>query len=211
MKPFYYTSSSRGFYFGSEIKQVLLASDIPRHANGSTVYNFLEFGLLDASAQTFFDGVLQLPAGHWLCLDICEPLSPVIRRYWDLEVTAEHKMSSESAIEEFSARFESAVKLRLRSDVPVGVCLSGGLDSSAIVCKANKIAPQIKFQTFSACFEDRAIDEREYIAMVLQTVKGVGHQTFPNGKSPFGKLWIQSHITRTNQWAAPAFSRNGPS
>jgi len=183
VKPFYYTFTNRRFYFGSEIKQVLLASEIPRHANDRTVFTFLEYGLLDFSAETFFDHVLQLPAGHWLSLNISEPLKPTLHRYWELRLTEQPKVSDREAIEEFSARFESAVKLRLRSDVPVGVCLSGGLDSSAIVCKANALAPEIKFQTFSACFEDRAIDEREYIAMVLRSINGVGHEIFPNGKS----------------------------
>ena len=188
VKPFYYSLSSGVFLFASEIKQILQASAMPRVANSDTVYNFLQWGLLDASAATFFEGIQQLPGGHCLTLDLAVPLAPKISRYWELRVQPEQEMSVEEATEEFQARFRHAVKLRLRSDVPVGICLSGGLDSSAIICQANEIAPEIQFQTFSACFDHKAIDERDYIAAVVSAVGAVSHQTFPQGRSFWEKI-----------------------
>jgi asparagine synthase (glutamine-hydrolysing) len=188
IKPFYYSFTNGMFLFASEIKQILQASAMARVANSNTVYNFLQWGLLDSSAETFFEGVHQLPGGHCLTLDLAAPHAPKINRYWELRVQPEHEMNVDDATEEFRARFRNAVKLRLRSDVPVGICLSGGLDSSAIICQANEIAPEIQFRTFSACFDDKAIDEREYIAAIVSAVGAVSHETFPRGRSFWEKI-----------------------
>jgi len=181
VKPFYYAHAGRCFYFGSEIKQILLASSMPRRANEQVVFALLEWGLMDHSSETFFEGVHQLPGGHCLTLDLGDSLSPVTRRYWELRVEPQIKASPEEATEEFRHRFKNAVRIRLRSDVPVGVCLSGGLDSSAILCQAKEIAPNSQLQTFSACFEERAIDEREYMLAAASAAGSVNHPTFPKG------------------------------
>jgi asparagine synthase (glutamine-hydrolysing) len=188
IKPFYYSLSDGAFLFASEIKQILHASAMRRVANSNAVYNFLQWGLLDVSAETFFEGIFQLPGGHCLTLDLAAPLEPKISRYWELRVEPEQEMNVDDATEEFQVRFRNAVKLRLRSDVPVGICLSGGLDSSAIICQANEIAPGIQLQTFSACFENKAIDERDYIAAIVSAVGAVSHQTFPQGRSFWEKI-----------------------
>jgi len=179
VKPFYYAIHQGRFYFGSEIKQILQASGMPRTANPEAVYNFLEFGLLDYSEQTFFEGVRQLPGAHSLTLKVTGTLNPVIRRYWELCVDPGFTRKDEDVIEEFRAGFESSVKLRLRSDVPVGFSLSGGIDSSAIICQAARVSPDSNFQSFSACFEEKALDEREYISAAVAAVTASGHQTFP--------------------------------
>lgn len=195
VKPFYYAIFDGRFYFGSEIKQITLAAGMPRRANSQTVFHFLEWGLLDYSSETFFEAISQLPGGFCLTLDLQQPLQPVVKRYWELIVSPGVELSVEKATEEFQELFENAVKLRLRSDVPVGVCLSGGLDSSAIICTAKKIAPEITFQSFSACFEDKAIDERAYIEAVLAATGGVGHSIFPKGHA----FWENIHAITYHQ------------
>jgi len=186
VKPFYYALYNGVFYFGSEIKQILQASQMPRHANAQVVFAFLEWGLADQSEDTFFDGIHQLLGGHSLTLDLSSPvttnsLAPVITRYWELSVSPELHLHPEEATEEFHRHFRNAVKIRLRSDVPVGVCLSGGLDSSAILCQAKELAPDTQFQTFSACFADRAIDEREYMQAAIQATNSTTHPSYPTG------------------------------
>jgi asparagine synthase (glutamine-hydrolysing) len=188
VKPFYYAVQGSCFFFSSEIKQILLASALPRIANPQAVYRFLEWGLMDYSADTFFEGIFQLPPAHFLTLDLSEPIAPSIRRYWELDVDPEREISVDAAIEEFGARFADAVRLRLRSDVPVGVCLSGGLDSSAILSQATILAPQTQLQTFSACFEDKAFDEREYVSAMVSATGCIGHTTFPNADAFWKKV-----------------------
>jgi asparagine synthase (glutamine-hydrolysing) len=207
VKPFYYSFHDGNFFFGSEIKQILQAASMPRRAHSQTVFAFLEWGLADHSTDTFFEGVHQLLGGTSLTLDLADSLSPVIRRYWELSVQPQTKMSVEDATEEFHERFRSAVKIRLRSDVPVGVCLSGGLDSSAILCQAKEIAPETQFQTFSACFEDHEIDEREYMTAAADATGSVSHPTFPKGQ----EFWesIQSMVSHHDEplGAARTFSQ----
>jgi asparagine synthase (glutamine-hydrolysing) len=183
VKPFYYALFGGVFYFASEIKQILEASAMTRVANPQNVHHYLEWGLLDFSAETFFRGIRQLPGGYSLKLDLSPPLTPRVERYWELRVEPLPEISVDDAVEEFRFRFKNAVRLRLRSDVPVGVSLSGGLDSSAVVCQAKQLAPETQFDTFSACFEEKGIDEREYVAAVVAEVAGVGHANYPQGSA----------------------------
>ena len=185
VKPFYYTLNNGAFYFASEIKQILLASSMARKANPRTVYSFLEWGLLDHAEETFFEGIFQLPAGHCLCLDFSDPLKPMMRRYWELRIKPAPEVSEQNAADEFKSLFESSVKLRLRSDVPVGISLSGGLDSSSLLWQAKSLSPDSEFQAFSSCFEARDLDEREYISAALLAVQGIGHAVYPQG----GPFW----------------------
>lgn len=207
VKPFYYALVGGCFLFGSEIKQILLASSIPRRANARAVFALFEWGLMDHSSETFFEGVYQLPGSHCLSVNLADSLSPIIRRYWELRVEPQANLSPEEATEEFHQRFRNAVKIRLRSDVPVGVCLSGGLDSSAILCQAKEIASERQFRTFSACFEENTIDEREYIAAANSATGSLNHPTFPKGH----EFWdtLQSLIFHHDEpvGAASAFSQ----
>lgn len=183
VKPFYYALHQGHFVFGSEIKQVLQATGMPRNANPVTIAHFLEWGLLDYSADTFFQGIYQLPGGHCLTLTPKSSLVPTIRRYWQLETEPQLQLNDSGAIAQFRALFEAAVSLRLRSDVPVGVSLSGGLDSSSVACKARQLAPAAEFQTFSSCFDDPEIDERQYVSAVVREIQGIGHMAFPQGSA----------------------------
>jgi len=179
VKPFYYAEFQGAFYFASEIKQILRAASLPRNANLQTVTHFLEWGLLDSSSQTFFDGVQQLPGGHSLLLRPRESVRPKIQHYWELKTEPQLDLSDSEAEKTFNDLFQSAVEIRLRSDVPLGIALSGGLDSSSVLCQAKRLAPQTRFQTFSACFEEKELDEREYIAAALSTTQAVGNATYP--------------------------------
>jgi asparagine synthase (glutamine-hydrolysing) len=183
VKPFYFTISDRQFVFGSEIKQVLAASARKRTANPRVVADFLEWGLQDHLPETSFEGVSQLLGGHSLVLDLNGPLRPRISRYWELSSQPELAISRSSAVDEFRTRFSDAVRLRLRSDVPVGVSLSGGLDSSAILCEAKRLAPDNDFQAFSACFTDARFDERTYISVILSATDSRQRWVFPDSES----------------------------
>lgn len=189
VKPFYYAFYGGAFFFASEIKQILQVTGMPRVANPRTSFRFLEWGLLDHSAETFFEGVWQLRAGHALMLEPARDPKPVVHRYWELQTEPQEHRTDAKAIAEFRGLFQQSVSLRLRSDVPVGVALSGGLDSSSVLCEAREIAPTMQFQTFSACFDDAEIDEREYIAAAIQATGGISCKTFPQAKS----FWENLH------------------
>jgi asparagine synthase (glutamine-hydrolysing) len=180
VKPLYYALWNSTFFFASEIKQIVHLPGWSRRANARSAFVFLEQGIFDHSADTFFEGVFQLPAGHSLTLKVVDPFAPVMRQYWELSLQPRELRKEHEACEEFSERFSRAVALRLRSDVPVGYSLSGGLDSSSIVCQVRKMAVERSLPTFSACFDEPAIDEREFIRAVVSATGAESHLAFPS-------------------------------
>jgi asparagine synthase (glutamine-hydrolysing) len=180
IKPFYYYGDSERFLFASEIKQLLHFSDVPRRMNAARVWDYVEFGILSHGEETLFQDIRELRGGHSLTLDMTSGnMSPVIDRYWDLELRSSSELSEEAARERFLETFKDAVRIRLRSDVPVGSCLSGGLDSSSIVAVARELANHDNFHTFSACFDDPRLDERPYIEEAVSATQVKPHFVFP--------------------------------
>jgi asparagine synthase (glutamine-hydrolysing) len=196
VKPLYYAQGGDWLVFGSEIKALLAHPNVARRPNASIVYDFLSLRLADHTTDTFFDGIQQLPNAHYAVLRPGRPLE--LHRYWDArpQFRAGASPAEESAaIERFRGLFDDAVRVRLRSDVPIGTCLSGGVDSSSIVVTANRLMfdelhldPALvgdRQRTFSACFEDSRFDERPFIDKVIAATGASTHRTFPSGE----RLW----------------------
>ena len=178
IKPFYYFYDRERFVFASEIKS-LLESGIERDPNDLIIFDYLAFGLQDHTEFTFFDGINQLKPAHYL---IVGNGGLHTERYWNLKVNDEIKSAGSGEGSEFYDLFEDSIKLRLRSDVPIGTCLSGGLDSSSIVCVANRFISDKKRQkTFSSCFDDEKFDERRYIEDVIEETGADKNYIFPEG------------------------------
>ncbi len=187
VKPFYYAWDGVRFAFASEIKGLLPVIERPS-PNQRAVFDYLEGACLDHSEDTFFEGIRQLPPAHTLTVET----QVTVRRYWDFPAPGSSGLSMQDAAERFRHLFRDAVRLRLRSDVPIGTCLSGGLDSSSIVCVANDLmfvehtVPREligeRQKTFSSCFEDPAYDERQFIRSVVEQTGAEAHYTFPDPK-----------------------------
>jgi asparagine synthase (glutamine-hydrolysing) len=190
IKPFHYwMNGTSKLAFASELKALL--EFLPdRTANTTLAKQFLAWNLIDhVPGETMVSGIMRLPAAHALLWRQGEGLRTW--RYWELNVNKDFQVSPEheaELIEEFRHQFEETVSLHLRSDVPVGTCLSGGLDSSAIACVVNLelhrrgVWQKHSQHTFSACFEDPRIDERHYIETVVDTIRCQSHYVFPSGE-----------------------------
>lgn len=173
-KPFYYSLTSQEFVFGSEIKQ-LFAANISKLINPQLVYYYINFGLEgnpNFPEQTFYKGINQLLPGHYLILNNNKP--PEIKSYWELNTSNYCSISFDDAVEKFRDLFTQSIKRRLRSDVPIGSCLSGGLDSSSIVLSIDnlKLTGQVQ-KTFSARFKGFEMDEGKYIDYVVKRMGSV--------------------------------------
>jgi len=170
VKPMYLHERDGMLAFGSEIKTLVRALNLRCQVNVRAVATFLRALQQDTSEETFFEGVVKLAPGHYAELDgAAATLRPRIRRYWSLEVGGGAVPTERAAIEEARALLADAVQLRLRSDVPVGVLLSGGLDSSAIAALASRcLASEADLTFISAVSDDRATDESPFIRAVAR-------------------------------------------
>lgn len=191
VKPLYYTNSPGYFIFASEIKALLQDEHIPRRANDAVVFDYLVNGFVDCGPETFFEGIYRLPAGHSMVID--EEGRQKIRQYYQLDYREKLEGPvSRDMVKGFRRLFQSSVKLRLRADVPVGSCLSGGLDSSAIVCESSRqLHKQGKGKdqkTFSSCYQGDVNDERIYIEAVTRETGVDAHYTYPDGDSLYEDL-----------------------
>ena len=150
VKPFYYAITAEGLAFASEPKALLQLSPELRQANDATVFRFLSAGELHAGEDTFYDAVKALPAG---CYAEFGPDAgvPKVSRYWDYPAPASVVQDLDEAAHEFTCLLDDAVRLRTRSDVKVGLTLSGGLDSTAILASVQSLSLQ-DLQCFTSVY-----------------------------------------------------------
>ena len=168
VKPIYYYRSSRVFVFASEIKALLCVPEVPRRLNEARVADYL-VPMMDDRVVTFYKEIFRLPPGHSMIVGREEvPARP----YWALDPSHEVRYRSDGEYAEaFCQLFTEAVRCRLRSAFPVGSMLSGGLDSSSVVCMARALLRENgnqRLHSFSAIFEDvPECDERPFINAIL--------------------------------------------
>ena len=191
VKPLYYTEKPGYLLFASEIKTLLQDENVPRVSNDSVIFDYLVNGFVDCTEETFFDGICRLPAGCCMRADAKGGRS--IRRYYELPYHEELvRPVTEEMVTRFRDLFEQSIRLRLRADVPVGSCLSGGLDSSSIVCESNR---QLRMQgggedqqTFSSCYRGDPNDERKFMDAVIDETGVKAFFTYPTGDTLYADL-----------------------
>ena len=170
-KPFFYHYiPGKYFLFASEIK-ALAAFGISKTINNEMLYNYIADGWVDNpfnKSETFFTEIQKLSAAHFIIIK--NDLIVKQKRYWHIDVDHQIEISFENAIEQFKGLFLLSVKNRLRADVAVGSSLSGGLDSSTIVCLLNSFNLSSQ-KTFSAVFPGYESDESKYIHIVANSTK----------------------------------------
>lgn len=159
IRPFYYYSTDRLFAFGSEIKALFCLPEVPRQLDEVQVAFFLDWFRAERE-RTFYRGIRRLPAAHRMEMDAT---GIRMERYWQVDPEREVRYATDDQyVEAFREHFEKAVHCRLRSAVPIGSALSGGLDSSAIVCTARRLMePDRPLHVVSATFPGMAEPYRE--------------------------------------------------
>lgn len=177
IKPLYYTTGEHGFTFASEIPALLELPGASRQANPRRVFEFLNDGVADHGGDTFFAAIHQLPAAHYLevSLDCPSRAQPV--RYWDLDRGQSLDLSFDAAARRLRDLFAESVALHLRSDVPLGVALSGGIDSSSVLMMARQVlGPRADLHTFSFIAADPAISEETWVDEANRAAGAVAHK-----------------------------------
>ena len=175
IKPLFYAWHKNALYLASEVK-ALFAAGVPARWDHESVYQSVSFG--GHQMRTLYDGIYQVPPGHYL---IATEKHVQITRYWDFNYPSASDCSATRSDADYAAEFrhvlEEAVRIRLRADVPVGVYLSGGLDSCAVLGLAARHHPE-PIRAFTLTFEDVAYDEGP-IAREMAELAGAEFRTIP--------------------------------
>jgi asparagine synthase (glutamine-hydrolysing) len=172
VKPLFWRSHARTFVFGSEIKAVLAHPRTERNVDLEALGCFLAFNYVPAP-MTLFGGIRQVEPGHYLLVQASGTLSDV--KYWDIEYQEHGQQSEAQYQEELSALLSDAVRQRLVSDVPFGVLLSGGVDSSGVAYWMSRHLTD-PVQTFSIGFGDASYNELEHARTMAQTIGANHHE-----------------------------------
>jgi len=197
VKPLYYWVAADGvFCFASEIKQFTTFPGWIARVNPQRAYDYLVWGLTDHTDETLFAGVYQIRPGHSMRLQMGTMHADAtgrltVEKWYTLKPSVFSGSFSDAAIE-FRKRLNDSVRLRLRADVPVGSCLSGGLDSSSIVCLMNRLLhdqdAKALQKTFSACADLKQFDERDWIDEVVKVTGVDAYYVYPSVENLFKEL-----------------------
>jgi asparagine synthase (glutamine-hydrolysing) len=173
IKPFYYHWEDRTFIFGSEVKAILAYPGVKAELNRGSLAEYLAFGYL-SSSETMFAGIRKLLPGHTLQLDENGQLK--IEPYWNLTIMPDaDDRPKKYYVKTYHEMLEQCVSSHLMSDVPLGVFLSGGLDSGTIAALTAR-ARNESLQTFSVGYDDDAYSELPYARMVAKHIGAEHHE-----------------------------------
>jgi asparagine synthase (glutamine-hydrolysing) len=183
IKPFYYYWDERIFAFASEIKALLMHPVVDAELEDRVLPEYLAFGYI-SEERTLFRGIRKLMPGHHLTLDLSGTKPSLeIRQYWDLPRGAPMKASEQEIAAETLRRLEESVQLRLMADVPLGMFLSGGVDSSAIAAVMKRLT-NVPVKTFAVGYAEQQFSELGYAAQVAQSI-GTDHHEVKIGLDEF--------------------------
>ena len=174
IKPFYYYKNKNGIVICSEIKQFFVNKFLNKVLNKNLVRDFLELGLTDHTDETFFKEINILPPAHYLEIPLNNYNNVNQQKYWDLDINNGYNNSLDDNIEIFKELFFNSIELRYRSDVEVGACLSGGLDSSSIVSVSASLNKSIR--TFTQTNQSEKYSEYRYVEDLLNNYPMVKNQ-----------------------------------
>lgn len=181
IKPLYTIDNNDIFIFASEIKAIIAAFPKENIPNETCIYRYLSGSVNeDTDEKCFYKNVKIFPPAHYMIYDI-KNHTKEYKEYWKVDEQLFHDkwIKGKNPVKTFKELFESAVELRLRADVEVGACLSGGLDSSAIVgCASKKFGK--KMHTFSSVYTDKECNEEPYIRKVNEKWDTIPHYIKPD-------------------------------
>lgn len=177
-KPFYYSNFEGSLVFASEMK-ALWAYGVSKKPSKQRVFEYLAFDRMESfedPESTFYEGISQIKPAHYLLIDLNKNQLSEQTNYWQIDLTKKTTISFEEAQVKFKQLFVQSIERRLRSDVPVGSSLSGGLDSSSIISLIKRLKPDEQAQhTFSARFPNFKKDEGVYIDLMNQQTGSIAH------------------------------------
>jgi asparagine synthase (glutamine-hydrolysing) len=177
IKPLYFVHDTNGLVVASELPALLTTGRATLALDPTQTLEYLRFGTTSATSQSLVRDVKVLPAAHILSFDLQTHVASAAP-YWTL-APAPRAIGFRDAVAELRERFLGSIRLHLRSDVPVGAALSGGLDSSAVVSAMRHLEPDMALHTFSYVARDPRRDESRYMAAVADVCRTTPHYVTP--------------------------------
>ncbi|WP_428248607.1 asparagine synthase (glutamine-hydrolyzing) [Ferrovibrio sp.] len=214
IKPLHYAVSPEQFCFASEIRPLLAVKAASRQVDRAAAFRYLRHAITNQGGATLFNDIRELPAAHGVEIDLNRPEQVTPQRYWQVTTQRREGLRPEVAAEELRALFIDSIRLHMTADVPVAATLSGGIDSSGIVCamRAN-LGVEPGLPLFSYIAGNTDLDESHWINIVNQQVDGQLHRVTLNStdlaielddliisqEQPFGtsSMWAQAHVFRS--------------
>jgi asparagine synthase (glutamine-hydrolysing) len=185
IKPLYYHLTPERLLFGSEIKAVFAHSNLRREFNRAALPEFLAFGYLSGE-ESFYNGIQKLLPGH--TMTVGPNGKPKIQQYWDLDASKPHESRDEDYyVKTYRELLEGAVQSHLMSDVPLGVFLSGGVDSSAVAALMTKLRRE-PVETFSVGYTEQTYSELPFARTVSEHIHSKHHEVLVSEHDFFGAL-----------------------
>lgn len=192
IKPLYMVDNDDLFVFASEIKAIIAAFPEENIPNETFIHRYFSYSVNeDTDEECFYKNVKVFSPAHYMIYDL-QKHTKEYKRYWDVDeqLFYDKWIRGKNVVSTFKKLFESAVELRLRADVEVGACLSGGLDSSAIVgCASKKFGR--KMHTFSSVYTDKACNEEMYIRKVNEKWKTIPHYIRPDDYEDYFTKYVE--------------------
>lgn len=182
VKPLFYAPDGGQLFWGSDIRGVIRLINKPVRPDLQRGYDYLVHGDYDSTENSFVEGVFNLLPGHFFEYDLdkgeaCKPVS-----WWRPDLIPRSFLNFAEASKKTKELFLESIKYHLRSDVPLGVALSGGIDSSAVVCAVRKLQPDAEIHTFSYVASDEALSEEKWVDGVNDYVNAISHKVYSSGE-----------------------------
>ncbi|MET3433844.1 asparagine synthase (glutamine-hydrolyzing) [Herbaspirillum seropedicae] len=176
IKPLFYASTGEGFYFASDTRAMRALAPCSPALNWQRAYDYLVHGEYDFGNETFFSEFSSLSPGHMIEVPLDQARTMLPRCWWKPPIIKDSTSSFEEASMQLRELLLESVKLHLRSDVPLGAALSGGIDSSVIVCAMRQIEPNLPIHTFSFVASESAVSEEHWVDLVNKHVGAIAHK-----------------------------------
>ena len=207
VKPFYYSNTNDAFTFASEYKAFIKSKLVPLEINETQQFDFIVNGNLENTEQSLFKGIYELKPSHYIVYDLNSHAFKIIN-YYSLPNKVISEKSESEIINIIEEKLLNAINLRLRSDVEVGSCLSGGLDSSIIAGISRHLQPNKQMKLFTAVFPNELFDETNYAKQVSDYVGGNWKTVNPTGEDFFRDIEELNYYQDLPVWSTSTYSQH---
>lgn len=207
VKPFYYSNTSDSFSFASEYKAFIKSKLIKFEINETQQFDFIVNANLENTEQSLFHGISELKPSHYLVYNLGSHTFE-LTNYYSLPKQIVNSKSDSEIIQSIEEKLLKAIQLRLRSDVEVGSCLSGGLDSSIIAGIVKHLQPNKQMKLFTAVFPNETFDETNYAKLVTNHVKGNWQTVSPTADEFFNDIETLNYFQDLPIWSTSTYAQH---